>query len=95
MALRRNDTGNAVTKLQHALLSWNPLALPTFGVDGDYGAETEAAVADYQRAADLDTTQDFDTLGVADPTTIAYVLSNLEHQHEPDDRQHHYEGVTT
>ncbi len=77
MGLRRNDTGNAVARMQQGLLAWHDDSLPVFGADGDYGAETEAAVTDYQEAADLDTTQDFDTLGVADPTTLALILSNL------------------
>ena len=77
MALRRNDTGNAVGKMQKGLLAWNATILPQWGADGDYGAETEAAVADYQRASNLDDAQDFDTFGVADPTTIAFILSNL------------------
>jgi hypothetical protein len=80
MGLRRNDTGNAVAKMQKGLLAWDPNVLPEFGADADYGAETEAAVSDYQKAAELDDTQDFiadGMLGVADPTTIAFILSNL------------------
>ena len=77
MGLRRNDTGNAVGKMQRGLLAWHEDALPVWGADGDYGAETEAAVADYQEAAELEDTQDFGTLGVADPTTLALILSNL------------------
>ena len=77
MALRRNDTGNAVGKLQRGLLAWKSTALPEWGADNDYGAETEFWVGEYQEAAHLDTIQDFETLGVADPTTIAFILSNL------------------
>ena len=77
MALRRGDTGNAVAKMQKGLLAWNPASLPSGGADGDYGAETEDAVSGYQNASNLDDTQDFDTYGVADPTTLAYILSNL------------------
>lgn len=78
MALRRNDVGNAVGKLQRGLLAWKPAALPQWGADKDYGAETEFWVGEYQKAADLDTTQEFETLGVADPTTVAFILSNLD-----------------
>ena len=78
MGLRRNDTGNAVAKMQKGLLAWHDDALPAFGADADYGAETEAAVSDYQKAADLDTTQDFGTLGVADASTLVFILSNLD-----------------
>ncbi len=77
MGLRRNDFGNAVGKMQKGLLAWDADSLPGFGADKDYGAETEVAVGDYQKAADLDTTQDFDVLGVADPTTLTLILSNL------------------
>ena len=88
MGLRRNDFGNAVGKMQKGLLAWHADALPEYGSDKDYGAETEAAVSDYQKAADLDTTQDFGTLGVADATTLAFILSNLppaNHSHEAGD----------
>ncbi len=77
MGLRRGDTGNAVNKLQGGLLAWNADSLPVGGDDGRYFDETVSAVSSYQRAANLDTTQDFDTLGVADSSTIAFILSNL------------------
>ncbi len=77
MGLRRGDTGNAVKKLQRGLLAWNADSLPVGGDDGKYFDETVSAVSSYQRAANLDTTQDFDTLGVADSTTVAFILSNL------------------
>ena len=34
------DRGDEVRKWQRALQSWNPGALPRFGADGDFGAET-------------------------------------------------------
>ncbi len=77
MGLRRGDTGNAVAKMQKGLLAWREDVLPEFGADADYGGETETAVSKYQKAADLDAAQDFGTLGVADATTIAFILSNL------------------
>ena len=77
MALRRNDFGNAVGKMQKGLLAWNPTILPQWGADKDYGAETEAAVSAYQKASNLDDAQDFDTFGVADATTLTFILSNL------------------
>jgi peptidoglycan hydrolase-like protein with peptidoglycan-binding domain len=86
MGLRRNDTGNAVGKMQDGLLAWNPDSLPISGADGDYGAETEAAVGKYQKAADLDTTADFGTLGVADATTLTFILSNLTGSGEKGDQ---------
>ena len=51
--LKRGDAGNAVTKLQKALQAWDSRALPQYGADGDFGAETETWVKHYQFAADL------------------------------------------
>lgn len=69
--LTKGDKGNAVTKLQNALLAWNPDALPQWGADGDFGSETEAWVANYQTAADLDAS------GRADGVTMALLLEYL------------------
>lgn len=60
--LVRGDTGPAVTRMQHLLLAHDPHALPTYGADGIWGAETAAAVAAFQRiygvTADRGTTQE-------------------------------------
>lgn len=66
--LKRGSKGNAVTKVQIALRGWNPSALPKFGTDGDFGAETEQWVMNYQRAAGLDPT------GIADGVTVALLM---------------------
>ncbi len=90
MALRRNDTGNAVTRHQEALLAWRPSSLPRFGADGDFGAETEAAVTEYQKAADLDGTQD-NVAGIIDGITSNLLLEWIPdravatHDHDPAD----------
>lgn len=68
--LKLGDAGAAVRKLQRAILRWNPSALPTFGADGDYGDETKKAVEAYQRASEIPRV----TYGVADATTVAYLL---------------------
>lgn len=68
MALRRGMGGNAVRRLQSALINWNEDALPEWGADGDYGAETEEWVTKYQAAADLPET------GVSDGVTTAFIL---------------------
>ncbi len=73
MAFRRNDTGHSITQMQNGLLGWNPTSLPTFGADGDYGAETEAAVESYQLAAQLDQVADT-VLGVCDGNTHGQLL---------------------
>ena len=48
--VRCGASGNAVRWVQWHLLKWRPDCLPRFGVDGDYGAETKAAVLDFKRA---------------------------------------------
>lgn len=50
--LRRGDKGEAVKDLQKKLLALG-YALPKYGADGDYGAETEKAVKAYQTASGL------------------------------------------
>lgn len=56
MSLKRGDKGAAVQWYQKSLLKWNPNSLPNFGADGDFGAETEAAVKAYQTAVQLPAT---------------------------------------
>ena len=82
MALRRNDTGIAVTRHQQALIAWNPDALPQWGADGDYGAETVAWVTQYQKDAELDQTQDYEA-GVIDGVTSSLLIENLQKDGEP------------
>lgn len=53
--LRRGSTGQAVKVLQ-ILLRRAGYPLPIYGVDGDFGAETEKALCDYQRAQGLTVT---------------------------------------
>lgn len=48
--LMRGMTGLPVTRLQEALLAWRPGILPEWGADGGFGAETEAAVLEFQRS---------------------------------------------
>jgi hypothetical protein len=76
MAYRRNDTGHSIARMQEALLAWNPNSLPQWGVDGDYGAEAEAAVKAYQLAAQLDQVVDT-VLGVCDGNTYNQLLEYL------------------
>lgn len=58
--LRRGDYGSAVTAMQEALLTWRPDCLPQWGADGDFGAETEAALRAYQAEAELPVTGVYD-----------------------------------
>jgi hypothetical protein len=50
--LRVGDSGPAVVKIQQALINAG-FSLPRFGADGDFGAETKAAVQNYQKAHGL------------------------------------------
>jgi len=58
--LHRGDYGSAVTAMQQALLTWRPDCLPQWGADGDFGAETEAALRAYQAEAGLPVTGVYD-----------------------------------
>ncbi len=50
--LKSGETGMSVRALQ-TLLKLRGVSLPSFGVDGDFGAETDSAVRKYQAAARL------------------------------------------
>ena len=89
--LQRNDFGWAVARIQEGLLAHNPNALPIFGRDKDFGAETEAAVAAFQQGQNLDDAQDWDPamLGKVDGQTAAHILrwnpvDGHNHDGEPD-----------
>lgn len=77
MVLKRGDAGPGVALIQKCLVNEAKLSpggatkdnpLPRYGVDGDFGAETESAVKDYQRAARLPEN------GVVDGLTAAFLL---------------------
>lgn len=71
MALKRNDKGGAVRKLQNGLLGWDADILPQWGADRDFGAETENAVKAFQAAFDLPVT------GQADGITFSLIMEFL------------------
>lgn len=64
-------TGQAVIELQEDLLALG-YRLPEYGVDGDFGSETEAAVKAFQAAVGLPTT------GIADAETLAAIDTAIE-----------------
>lgn len=66
--IARGERGNHVRVVQKCLMGWNPKALPKFGADKDFGAETEKWVKAYQRAADLPVT------GRVDGVTLALLV---------------------
>ena len=68
MGLKMGDRSNAVRALQTHLDDWNPLL--SVQKDGVYGANTKAAVAQYQTAAGLGPT------GEADATTLIHLYTN-------------------
>jgi hypothetical protein len=67
--LKSGDKGAAVRKLQQALVDAG-FSLPRFGVDGDFGSETKAAVEAFQRASGL-TGTNID--GIVGPTTMGWL----------------------
>ena len=81
MALRRNDFGNIIGKMQRGLIAWNSAALPVYGADKDFGAESETWVKNYQDASDLVDTADFKAnpalYGVCDGVTFGALMEIL------------------
>ncbi|HAX86468.1 MAG TPA: hypothetical protein DCY91_09400 [Cyanobacteria bacterium UBA11370] len=67
--LQIGSRGTAVLKLQQALIDAG-LSLPQFGVDGIFGAETKAAVEDFQRASGLG---DDEVDGIVGPITMGWL----------------------
>jgi peptidoglycan hydrolase-like protein with peptidoglycan-binding domain len=58
--LHKGDYGSAVTALQILLMKWNPKCLPKYGIDGDFGSETERAVKAFQAEDGLPVTGVYD-----------------------------------
>ncbi|THG89659.1 hypothetical protein AJ85_15885 [Alkalihalobacillus alcalophilus ATCC 27647 = CGMCC 1.3604] len=69
--LRRGSKGEAVRQLQQDLLKVGE-SLPRFGVDGDFGAETENAVRSFQRK------QNITVDGIVGPQTNQALAKALE-----------------
>jgi len=61
--LRRGMCGEDVERMQALLVSWNAAALPVWGVDGAFGAETRGWVLRFQKA------QDIEADGIVGPVT--------------------------
>ena len=71
-AITRGESGDAVAAMQRLLLRRDPKCLPRYGADGDFGAETEAAVKALQIYAGLPETGAFDD---ATAGALAAILS--------------------
>lgn len=69
--LQRGSSGSAVTALQRDLMSLG-YAMPQYGADGSFGAETEQAVRAFQRAAGIGVD------GIAGPQTLSAIAAALE-----------------
>jgi hypothetical protein len=67
--LSKGSKGAAVRILQQALLDAG-MSLPVFGVDGDFGTETETAVKDFQTASGLSAGG---VDGIVGPTTMGWL----------------------
>ena len=76
--LRRGLRGGDVKRAQEMLMALG-YALPLFGADGDYGAETEKAVRAFQKAANLVVD------GLCGPKTIAALTAQCDQTHPEED----------
>lgn len=66
--ISRGQTGARVKKVQALLIYFHGISCGPDGVDGDFGANTEAAVREFQRRVGLDAD------GIAGPMTAAELL---------------------
>jgi hypothetical protein len=66
--LKKGAIGEAVEHMQTILIKWNPKALPIYGADGEFGAETLKWVKSFQRSFGL--AQD----GIVGPLTWGALL---------------------
>jgi peptidoglycan hydrolase-like protein with peptidoglycan-binding domain len=72
--LKKGSKGEKVKELQRALLSIDPAALPKYGVDGDFGSETEAAVQKYLGKKSVDSQEDLNKILSIKSTQAAQAL---------------------
>ena len=60
--LKKGSRGERVKELQRILLKYNPNALPNYGVDGDFGSETENALFQKTGKKTIDSQSELDAL---------------------------------
>ena len=68
--LSRGDHGSAVETMQQLLLKWDAACLPKYGADGDFGAETQRAVRDFQACH-----EELKVTGIYDEATRELLIS--------------------
>jgi len=74
--LRKGSQGEAVERMQALLIAWNVNALPVWGADGEFGAETRSWVKKFQQARGLERD------GIVGPLTWAELDAIGEKQDE-------------
>jgi hypothetical protein len=60
--LKKGSKGDKVVELQTAIFRINPNLLPKFGIDGDFGSETELAVSRMLGKKTIDSQSDIETI---------------------------------
>lgn len=63
--LRKGSKGSKVSELQQAIIARDKTLLPRFGVDGDFGSETEAAVLKLLGKKSVDSQAEIDSINPA------------------------------
>lgn len=77
--LKKGDEGEDVREMQSALVELG-FKLPKFGVDGEFGSETESAVIAFQKAVGMTSGgQKIEANGVFDQVTYRAMIDHLYH----------------
>lgn len=74
--IKKGSKGDNVRELQTILVGINPNALPKYGVDGDFGSETESALFKYLNKKSVDSQDDMTTLRGLKDAAQASALQN-------------------
>ena len=74
--IQKGNKGAKVKEIQRLLIAINPNALPKYGVDGDFGSETEAAVFKYLNKKSVDNQEDITNLNGIKDAAQANALQN-------------------
>jgi hypothetical protein len=74
--IKKGSKGEKVRELQTILVGINPSSLPKYGVDGDFGSETESALFKYLNKKTVDSQDDMTTLRGLKDAAQATALQN-------------------